>query len=333
MKAHFQMVFVLVVVSGLLLSACGPEPNPKLQQKAAEAQEKAPAPAAPPAAAPATEPKPAAAPVEEAPKPVATVKPKRQPVAKAAPPAPVSTPKPASAPAPATASSTPGTLTLPAPVAPPVAVPAAPVDEVKPERVEPPAPRQVTVPSGTLVAVRMIDSVDSATARPGETFKGSLDEAIVVDNETVFPKGSEVYVKLSKVESAGRVSGRSEIQLQLDRIFMGKKSYLLSSSTYETTGASQGGRTARSAGIGAAIGAAIGAISGGGKGAVIGGATGAGAGAGVEAVRKGEQVRVDSETKLDFRLEDSIEVTLQSPSSSTSQRNNPSGPVRFGTRQ
>jgi hypothetical protein len=330
MKAHFQMVFVLVVVSGLLLSACGPEPNPKLQQKAAEAQEKAPA---PPAAAPAPEPKPAAAPVEEAPKPVATVKPKRQPVAKAAPPAPVSTPKPASAPATGTASSTPGTLTLPAPVAPPVAVPAAPVDEVKPERVEPPVPRQVTVPSGTLVAVRMIDSVDSATARPGETFKGSLDEAIVVDNETVFPKGSEVYVKLSKVESAGRVSGRSEIQLQLDRIFLGKKSYLLSSSTYATTVASQGGRTARSAGIGAAIGAAIGAISGGGKGAVIGGATGAGAGAGVEAVRKGEQVRVDSETKLDFRLEDSIEVTLQSPSSSTSQRNNPSGPVRFGTRQ
>jgi len=179
----------------------------------------------------------------------------------------------------------------------------------------------------------MIDSVDSATARPGETFKGSLDEPIVVDNETVFPKGSEVYVKLSKVESAGRVSGRSEIQLQLDRIFLGKKSYLLSSSTYATTGASQGGRTARSAGIGAAIGAAIGAISGGGKGAVIGGATGAGAGAGVEAVRKGEQVRVDSETRLDFRLEDSIEVTLQSPSSSTPQRNNPSGPVRFGTRQ
>jgi len=179
----------------------------------------------------------------------------------------------------------------------------------------------------------MVDSVDSTTARVGETFKGTLDEPIVVDNETVFPKGSEVYVKLSKVEAAGRVSGRSEIQLQLDRIFLGKKSYLLSTSTYETTGASQGGRTARSAGIGAAIGAAIGAISGGGKGAVIGGATGAGAGAGVEAIRKGEQVRVDSETRLDFRLEDSIEVTLQSPSSSTPQRNNPSGPVRFGTRQ
>ncbi|HEU5238285.1 MAG TPA: hypothetical protein VFU37_14215 [Pyrinomonadaceae bacterium] len=178
----------------------------------------------------------------------------------------------------------------------------------------------------------MIDSVDSETAHAGETFKAELDAPVVVNGDTVFPRGSDVYLKLTKVQSAGRVSGRSEIQLQLDRILLGQKSYSVETNTYTNTGASQGGRTARSAGVGAAIGAAIGAIAGGGKGAVIGGTTGAGAGAGVEAVRKGEQVRVDSETRLEFRLEDSLEVTLQSPSSS-SQRNNPSGPNRFRTRQ
>ena len=93
---------------------------------------------------------------------------------------------------------------------------------------------------------------------------------------------------------------------------------MLESSTYVNTGASQGARTARTAGIGAAIGAAIGAIAGGGKGAVIGGATGAGAGAGVEAVTKGEQVRVDSEAKLDFRLENPIDVTVQNPTPTNS---------------
>jgi hypothetical protein len=178
----------------------------------------------------------------------------------------------------------------------------------------------------------MIDPVDSSTASVGETFKASLDQPITFDDETIFPKGSEVWVKLSKVQSAGRVSGRSELQLQLDRISLRGKNYLLESSTYVTTGASQGGRTAKSAGLGAAIGAAIGAVSGGGKGAVIGATTGAGAGAGVEAIRKGEAVRVDSETRLDFRLEDSLEVTL-SPSSTSPQRNNPSEPLRFGTRQ
>ena len=236
----------------------------------------------------------------------------------------VATPAPPAAP----------TLTLPAPVPPAVDAPVPPPEPIE-VKSEPPAPvtRQVTVPKGTPVSIRMIDSVDSATAHVGETFKASLDSPIVVDNETVFPRGAEVYVKLTKVESAGRVSGRSELQLQLDRIFLGNKSYTLESNTFENTGASQGGRTARSAGIGAAIGAAIGAISGGGKGAVIGGATGAGAGAGVEAVRKGEQIRVDSETRLDFQLQNPVEVTIQLPSpTNSSPHRTLSGPNRFGTR-
>jgi hypothetical protein len=165
MKTHFQLLFLSILVSGMLLSACGPEPNPKLQGKAAESQEPAPAPAAAPAPAPAPQPQPAAAPVVEAPRPQ-PVKPKQQTTAKPAPRV-VNAPAPSPAPVSSTASSAPGTLTLPAPVAPPVPVPAPPVDEVKPERVEPPAPRQITVPSGTLVAVRMIDSVDSETARVG----------------------------------------------------------------------------------------------------------------------------------------------------------------------
>src|SRR5260370_26108027 len=166
------------------------------------------------------------------------------------------------------------TLTLPVleppPIAPPVAAP-----DIKAVQQEPPEPttREVKVPSGTMVSVRMIDSVDSATAHAGETFKASLDSPIIVDNETVLPRGSEVYVKLTNVQSAGSLSARSELQLQLDRIFLGKTSYLLDSSTYVNTGASQGAKTAKTPGIGAAIGAPIGAIAGAAKGAIIAGAT------------------------------------------------------------
>jgi hypothetical protein len=331
MNAHFRIFLGSVVVSIMLLvSACGPAPNPKLQAKSAEPVEEertAPSPAAQ------VEP---VAPVEEPRRETAT-RPKHEAESKQVPVKPAVTPRSANpgtpAPATNTASADPRSFTLPAPVPPPIPEPLPPPDEIKSEPVEPPAPKQITVPSGTLVAVLMIDPVDSETARVGETFKASLDAPIIVDNETIFPRGSEVYVKLAKVQSAGRVSGRSELQLELDRIYLGRKSYLLESSTYMTTGASQTGRTAKSAGLGAAIGAAIGAISGGGKGAVIGGATGAGAGAAVEAIRKGEQVRIDSETRLDFQLEDSLEVTLQSPSSITPQSNNPSGRIRLGTRQ
>jgi hypothetical protein len=326
MKTQFQIFFALALGSVMLLSACGPSPEANTTSKSNEPQQQAAAPAPVQPAAP-------AAPAEE-PRPQLVVKPKPQPAKPADPPVKKpATPAPAATAASGSTADN-RTLTLPVPVA-PIAVPAAPVDEVKPIPVPvepPPPPREVTVPSGTLVSIRMIDSVSSETSHEGETFKASLDSPIIVDSETVFPKGSDVYVKLSKVQSAGRVSGKSEIQLQLDRIFLAKTSYVLESSTYVSTGASQGQKTAKTSVLGGAIGAAIGAIAGGGKGAVIGGATGAGAGAGVEAIRKGEQVRVDSETRLDFRIENPIKVTLQSPSSSF-QRNNPSGPARFGTRQ
>ena len=262
-------------------------------------------------------------------RPASKAKPSRD-IARNEVPKKEASPAPAPEPAPAVSP----TLTLPAPVAPPVDAPGVPPEpkQVTSEPVGPVA-RQVIVPKGTPVSIRMIDAVDSSTAHVGETFKASLDSPIVVDNETVFPKGAEVYVKLTKVESAGRLSGKSELQLQLDRIFLGDKSYRLESNTFENTGASQGARTARSAGLGAAIGAAIGAISGGGKGAIIGGATGAGAGVGVEAVRKGDQIRVDSETRLDFRLENPVDVTIQLPSpTNSSPHRTLSGPNRFGTR-
>jgi len=342
MKAH-RSFLALALISALMLSACGPAPNPKLQANAKPEEpvrEAAPVPDVQPAASSQEPPQQVVAPAK--PQPAVKETARRNTtssttVARAERPAPAASSADSRTPAARTVT-LPGTADVPIPEPVPPVEPvdndirAARVDRPVDRPVDAPALRHVTVPSGTLVAVRMIDSVDSGTAQPGETFKASLDAAIVIDGETVFPEGSDVILKLASVQSAGRVRGTSELQLQLDRIFLGRKSYLVESSKYVSTGASQGARTAKTATLGAAIGAAIGAIKGGGKGAVIGGATGAGAGVGVEAIRKGEQVRVDSETRLDFRLEDSVEVTLQSSSSLTPQRNNPSGPVRFGTR-
>lgn len=60
---------------------------------------------------------------------------------------------------------------------------------------------------------------------------------------------------------------------------------------------------------GAAAGTIIGAIAGGGKGAGIGAAVGGGAGAGSEIVTKGDQVKVPSETLLDFTLQQDVSIT------------------------
>jgi hypothetical protein len=56
-------------------------------------------------------------------------------------------------------------------------------------------------------------------------------------------------------------------------------------------------------------GAIIGAIAGGGKGAAIGAAAGGGTGAAVQVLTKGPQVKVPSETLLEFRLQQPVTVT------------------------
>jgi len=198
------------------------------------------------------------------------------------------------------------------PPPPPPAPAQAPVEQaVAPAAPVEPQPVSVEVPSGTTLSVRMIDSIDSQINHAGEIFHASLDAPIVVDNQVIVPKSADMYVKLVEARSAGRMAGRSELRLELVRMDFQHKSYTLQSSLYEQMGTSRGKRTAATVGGGSLIGAAIGAIAGGGKGAAIGAAVGAGAGTTVQAVTKGQQVRIPSETKLDFRLEQPLEITYQ----------------------
>ena len=63
-------------------------------------------------------------------------------------------------------------------------------------------------------------------------------------------------------------------------------------------------------GGGAAVGAILGGILGGGKGAAIGAATGGGVGAGANAVTRGQQVQIPSETLIRFRLTNPVSLRV-----------------------
>jgi hypothetical protein len=160
----------------------------------------------------------------------------------------------------------------------------------------------ITLPQGTVLHVRMIDSISSDRNSAGQMFRGSLDSPVVVHGRTVLPKGAEADVELVRTESAGKVSGRSELALRLARIRSGGKTYTVQSNIPEFRGSSQGKKTAKSAGIGALAGGGLGAIFGGGKGAAIGAGLGAGAGVATRAVKGGKPVSVGSESLVSFRL-------------------------------
>ena len=229
-------------------------------------------------------------------------------VAQAAPAPAAAEPAPAAAPKRRTHRVRPSEA-APAEVASAPAPPAAPAAPAPPSAPPAPQARTVEIPAGTTVSIRMIDSVDSAVNHTGETFHASLDAPLVVGSEVVVPRDADVYVRLIQASSAGHMSGRSELRLELVRLEFQGKSYPLVSSTYDEAGTSRGKRTAATIGGAAGIGAAIGAIAGGGKGAAIGAGVGAASGGVYQGVTKGKQVRIPPETKLDFRLEQPLEIT------------------------
>jgi len=172
----------------------------------------------------------------------------------------------------------------------------------------PPPPQKVTIPSGTTLAVRLVDTIDSETATAGQTFHATLDSPLSVDGDVVIPSGYDVEGHVVDVQSAGKFQGKSLLKLQLDRIAVGTKYYNLQTDQYSRQGASRGKNTAEKVGAGAAIGAIIGGIAGGGKGAGIGAAAGGGLGGGVQAATKGQQIKLPSETVLNFTLQASLNV-------------------------
>jgi len=193
------------------------------------------------------------------------------------------------------ASPAPTTATNIAPVTP--AIPAAP-----------PAPQKVTIPSGTTLAVRLVDTIDSETAQPGQSFKATLDSPLAFEGDVVVPAGYDVEGHVVDVKSAGKFAGQSLLALQLDRISVGGKYYNIQTDQYRRQGASRTKNTAEKVGAGAAIGAIIGGIAGGGKGAGIGAAAGGGLGGGVQAATHGQQIKLASESVLNFTLQGPVTV-------------------------
>jgi len=163
--------------------------------------------------------------------------------------------------------------------------------------------KRVTVPAGTRVLIRRIDSIDTTKEKAGFRFTASLETNLQSDDIVVAPRGTTVYGQLTTAKSAGRMSGSSELTLELRDILINGRAYPLLTSDYSIRGKGEGSSTAKKVVGGAGLGALIGGIAGGGKGAGIGALAGAGAGTAISAAKKGQQLSIPSETLLEFRLQ------------------------------
>jgi hypothetical protein len=172
------------------------------------------------------------------------------------------------------------------------------------------AQKKITVPAGTRILIRTVDAIDSSKQKTGFRFTANLETNLQVENTVVAPRGSTVYGRLAQASSSGRMSGSSELTLELTDIVINGTAYPLLTSTYEVKGKGEGGNTAKKVIGGAGLGALIGGIAGGGKGAGIGAAAGAAGGTAVAASKKGQQLQIPSETLLEFRLQQPVSLPV-----------------------
>jgi hypothetical protein len=170
-----------------------------------------------------------------------------------------------------------------------------------PQTVAPGTP--VTIPAGQSILIRMIDSVDSKKNNVGDVFHASLETDLTLNGALIARRGADVYGRLAYAKEAGHLAGSSELELELTKLIVDGVEYPLVSDDYTLKGKGRGGDTAKKVGVGAVAGAIIGGIAGGGAGAAIGAGAGSAVGAGVQIFTRGKEVKVPSETLLEFRLQ------------------------------
>lgn len=164
------------------------------------------------------------------------------------------------------------------------------------------------IATGTQITIRMIDAVNSEQTRLGQTFRASVDEPVIVSGQTVVPRGADAFVKLVEDKQSGKFAGKTVLTLVLQQVMINGRMMDITTGDVSEASGSRGARTAKVVGGTTALGAIVGALAGGGKGAAIGAASGAGVGGAVEMATKGQVVKVPSETRLTFTVQQPVQL-------------------------
>lgn len=249
-------------------------------------------------------------------------------------PAPQSAPAPAATPAskpqkpsPQVARNTPApapivrNTPMPTPQSVPQPMPAPAAAQAPPPSPAPtPVVHTITLSAGTTIPVRITQTLDSASTQTGDKFTGEIASDIIEDGMVVLPQGTPVTGHVDAAQDAKHYKGSSLLTISLTAINHRGEHISCATESYTKQGEGRGKNTAEKVGGGAAVGAILGGIIGGGKGAAIGAAAGGGVGAGANTITRGQQVQIESETVVRFRLSDPIllHVTTGGPSQGNS---------------
>jgi hypothetical protein len=171
--------------------------------------------------------------------------------------------------------------------------------------------REVTLPAGTMLRLRLASAVGSDTSEVEDTVRAELRQAIAVKGQTVLPAGTEVVGAVTDVERSGRVKGRAHVSYRFSSLRYRGERYDIRTAPVAHQAEATKGEDAKKIAIGAGAGAAVGALLGGGSGAAKGAAIGGAGGTGVVLATRGKEVKLGPGAAVTTRLTAPLTVRVR----------------------
>ncbi len=172
------------------------------------------------------------------------------------------------------------------------------------------------LPVGAEISVRTTTTINSRNAGEGETFSASVERDVLDGaGDVVIPRGSPAELIVRDI-NGGNSRNSNDLILDVQAVSVDGQRFLIYTEDLAQGGSGRRGlganrRTGEFVGGGTALGTLLGAVAGGGKGALIGALAGAAAGVGTQVLTRGREVRVPSESVLNFRLDQPVYMNLR----------------------
>lgn len=171
--------------------------------------------------------------------------------------------------------------------------------------------REITIPAGTQLRLRLDSSHASNTSRVEERVQAHLATPVVVNGRTVLPANAPAVGHVTVARPSGRVRGRAYLAVRFTELEAADEEYRVSTRTWAREAPGTKKKDAAKIAVPGAVGAVVGAAIDGKKGAAIGAGVGAGAGTAVVLSTAGSEVRLPRGSTLLVRL--SAPLTVRVP--------------------